>query len=277
MGLQQKGIINRGKLSEAISTYEVTIAQNIQNPQKENGVFIVADMTNNFQYSLNSTWENLFTNLVPGSDTIAKLGNTSFKTGIFSRKYFKDGGSLSLNIELKIFDDGTAETNPVVKAAKGLSSLSVADAFSKEALAEGVNRGEKAIGEVKSFVGNVLGGNGQKSVGNVSNVINTLTDTGRTVSVRIGNIFNCQKMIITNLSVAYSRQTTVRGPLFGEFTITVESFESIVKTGTTFGINNILGEGSQGRVSIDGQNADGGIAANTNALGGFGGGGIGFG
>jgi len=215
---------------------------------------IVGDMKNQFQYSLSPEWANLFTNLVPGAELLQKIGDASLVTGLFSRKYFKGGGHLAINAEFRIVDKGNLSYNPIVNAARNLSNMVAPPPFDWERTLEQIkSRKELASGEFAQAVEGGLGA-GELAQG-AYNFLKTLTTSGRTVDCKIGSFFRSTAMIITSLNVTYSREITHQGPLFGDFTVGLETVEALVQgKNASVGVDGVLKAGGF-NIMFDGQDA----------------------
>jgi hypothetical protein len=70
----------------------------------------------------------------------------------------------------------------------------------------------------------------------------------RAVIVEVGTFLKCNHMVITNLNVSYSRELTKVGPLYGDFSVSVESIQALSKTpigggGNGYAVGNVLRSG----------------------------------
>ena len=261
MSLIEKGILRKESQQQSVDAWKVVVTQNVAKGMGT-GQSIVADMTGDFGWDLNSKWGELANGLIPEAvqDGAAKLGSTALKTGIFSQKYYQGGGDVSLKLQMKIFDDGSKPSNPVIQAAQFLSHLSVPDALTPGAAGAFIERQWDSL-TTSDFAGQIADkGAVQGTVDETEQVLKNISDNNRTVSVKVGHVFFCPLMVIDSVSVKYSRQLGPRGPLFGEYDLGVSTYQSAVKGNdpANFGIYGMF-RGDKGySITINGKDVNGG-------------------
>jgi hypothetical protein len=62
----------------------------------------------------------------------------------------------------------------------------------------------------------------------VDNLAQSLTQSPTSVTVRIGNYFKHEQMVITDVSVDFSREVTTTGPLYADFTVGISSLQTMI-------------------------------------------------
>lgn len=217
------------------------------------GFQVIGDLKNNFNFSLNAEYANLFSSLVPGAEFLTKIGNSSLTTGIFSKLYYKGGSHLVITSEFRILDEGESLVSPIVRSVKYLSNMLVADPFSISSITSELHQ---SLNKTGNFAKTTLneGKNlafGQKKFGDAfidtaysfNNYLQSITNNNRIVKVQIGDFFRCEGMVITSLTVTYSRELTHTGPLYCDINVSFQSLEAIHRgSSQPYGINALLNE-----------------------------------
>lgn len=212
---------------------------------------IIGQMKEKFKFDLNAEWAPLFANLIPGADFLQKTGDASLTTGVFSRKYYKGGGYLKINTSFRILENGDNNYSNVIYAAKILSSLLVPNSLNAIKSGGAINtKAKSSADDLGNLLKKVAGGDVsfQDVISTGEQLLKNITGNGRTVSLIIGDFFNCNRMIITDVSSEYSKEVTHigngTGPLYGDFSVSFETLESVTRDGTgtasDYNINNIL-------------------------------------
>lgn len=195
---------------------------------------LVGYLTNEFQYNVNSNWETLFD--LNGKfkilETVATAsGKPLFRSGLFTRKYYKGGSYIEFPVEFRIVDWEGQGT--VIAAAKFLTktvlpiNVNVEDI---EKIGTDVgNTANKAYDSVRNDTQEILddGGSIGQKAGKVLGLgfkaaekyADELDKNGvRPVQVSIGKFLN-KSLIIENVGVKYSREIGANGPLYGDFNV----------------------------------------------------------
>lgn len=258
MTLRQRPLFSQRGIEQNKRTYQVVIRPHAESQEGLGSV--IGNLKNEFSMALNAEWAPLFDSIVPGADTLRKLGDASLMSGIFSRKYFKGGNHLTLPIEMRILDEGIGSTSPVVDAVRNLTNLVVARPFNFEQSKALIERKAKgAVQGGKQAASGILNPD-ESAPGALLKGANTLfkglTDSNRLVSINIGTFFKCPGMIITGVTYTYSREQTDRGPLFADFSVQAESMQAIVRGSGDYGVDSVITGGKHYRVTIDGNDTD---------------------
>lgn len=237
MAIQKREFMSlKGRMTNS-KLYDIRIAH------PDFGIPVIGKMKNNFSFQLSAKWADLFNGLIPGAELLMKTGNASLTTGIFSQKYFQGGNNLQLNSEFRVFDDGRYDFNPVERATKSLSNMTVSKPFSKEQIERDLKgAGGETLGFAGRLIANIGQGKGKEAVEVGYDVLNTWADRimARAVNVKIGNFFNCSGMAIESVNVTYSKEMTRTGPLFGDFSVGLLSLRAIERGTGKFGVDTIL-------------------------------------
>jgi len=192
----------------------------------KDAVAVEGQMSKDFQFQLNAQWQELIGGSIPGVETLKKLGQTGMTTGVLSQKYYAGGGYISFPLEFRVFEDGTGN---VAKHTKALAKFLVADSGGITA-SEALNKAAA------------------QAVKGVMNPIDTIKNAfgsmwARTVKLSIGNFFSSSGMIITSLDTTWSRMLTKTGPLYADFSLTLESLQAVHRDSGQFGIDAMIGSG----------------------------------
>lgn len=189
------------------------------------GTSITGNMTSEFGFELTAEWEQLLSMsgfMETGQKFMQAIGSPAFTTGIFTRKFYKGGSYFNFNVDFRIVDwDGDVK-NKVVVAARRLSDLLLPIKRSSSSFANELEN-LKATGS--SLVGGIMDG----SVKNESQLLSKLGKSGvGAVRVTIGNYFTGD-LIVESMSVKYSKEKTMTGPLYGDFTVGLSTIEILGK------------------------------------------------
>jgi len=212
---------------------------------------------NPINFKLGAKWGDLFNGLIPGAEVLQKTGDASLTTGIFSQKYFQGGNNLDLNVEFRIYDDGSSEINPVTEGARNLAGMTVSDPIDIKRQASAINNRLGKTKEVITESFNALTEGRYRDVGDIAKtqVADWMDNiNNRKVTLNIQNLVSCTHMAITDVSVTYSPSQTHTGPLFGDFSVSLISLQAITRGGGAYGINDILNRRSY-NITIDGMDA----------------------
>ena len=164
-----------------------------------------------------ATWDKLLSSmggLDKYLDFAKKAGSHVGQSGMLTKQYFKDGARLDFTLDFKIVDwDGKSNEYDVVNIAKKLTQLTMVQNYNaidiKKQDTPGKSKMENFFsgGHVKSS----LGGAPSTVYIQISNFINT------------GNVRNYGQMIVKSVDATFSKEMTNRGPLFANFSVSVES------------------------------------------------------
>lgn len=229
--------------------YEVTIS-------KGNTLSVGGQMKENFAFQLQAEYAKLMSGVIPFSELFKKLGYTQLTTGIFSRKYYTGGNHLQMNVDFRVFEDYSESGNStdknksrehtygskIIKASRDLSRLMTADSntIGKDTPSKTLKDINNQYESIKKSTGSVE--IAKTSVkGLVSDIVDRMNK--RTVSLKIGNFFKHNGMVMTSLDVSYSRELTRVGPLYADFKVSLESIEAMD--------NGKFGQPSEGGVLLD--------------------------
>lgn len=175
-------------------------------------------LKDNFVMNMSATWDTLISLDGAFSTLRTALGVAGiglFNSGIFTRKFYKGGSYIEINPTFRVVDwDGTPE-NSVIDISKTLYSYVIPKAILTDK--DGKNKTN-------------LGGFSGKTYQQATNFLNRLrtslaNNAPSTVRVRLSNFFSFNDMAITSVSVTYSKEMTVNGPLYADFNVSLTSAE----------------------------------------------------
>lgn len=209
---------------------------------------------NPINFKLSAKWADLFNGLIPGAELLAKTGDASLTTGIFSQKYFQGGNNLDMTVEFRLYDNGDTRYNPVIKSAKDLAKMTVADTAGFKNVEAGLNAIGDQINNTAETIKNIGSGDitlkqGLNSV--VGGAIERMAQRAVTLDIS-GGLFKCTKMVIQDVNVTYSGAQTHTGPLYGDFSVGLISLQAITRGGGAYGVDSILTERTP-NILIDGR------------------------
>jgi len=215
---------------------------------------VTGAMTNEFSFNVAAQWEPIFSTggvIQTIEDQLTKFGLTAFKSGIFTRKFYKGGSYLEFQSDFRIVDWEGDYENSVVRAAKILvdSTLPIVPSDIKKNVNTIYGAGKELTNRTIESGRNVLGGgdvaNGVSTFAkNGTAFIDTVTNIGaKEVSVTLGNFWR-GKLVIEDVNVKYSFEQTESGPLYGDFSVKFSTRE-IPSRGSKIGFQS-----ASGRVSI---------------------------
>jgi hypothetical protein len=217
-----------------------------------NGNFtVIGQMKNPFSLSLEAEWADLLDGTIPGTELFKKLGNTELASGVFTQKYFSKGGFYDIDVEFRVLEDLSEKPqngkiqSKVVNSARAIGNQMLP---SNEGIISSIEGGFKKVGK---FIGETeltptgLLKAGEKAVNNVINA-----GASRTVNLQIGNFFNCSSMIIKSFKCDYSKEIILDvGPMYADFTLSLQSLQAGHQGGGTYGIDGVLTQ-QKSRVTI---------------------------
>lgn len=183
--------------------------------------YVEGYLQNEFNYSVQADWQPLLDGIV-GNGLMGKAsgvtGSPLFMSGLYKRKFYKGGGYISFNVDIRLLSDenthlhenkGGKISNPKT-AAHWLASLclptedpSVVEMFGKA--------GDIALEIAKGAADSISGG----LIKNTRpTTLDKMSDTmgkpyARTIRVKIGNMFESNDMIIDSVDFKYSRQNVL--------------------------------------------------------------------
>jgi hypothetical protein len=225
----------------------------------EHGAWRVEGVSKNpLNFKLGAKYQDLFNGLVPGAELLYKTGSSSLGSGIFTQKYFAGGNNLDMNVEFRIYDDGTQDINPCIQGARNLANMTVTDALGVGGAVNALNRLAKgAYEEYKDLISQIaengIGGLSQKAVDLLDKFSSAINK--RAVTLTVMNLFRCRQMAIQDVSVTYSPSLTHTGPLFADFSISLLSLQAITRGSGAYGVDSIL-KSTKYNIMIDGAEAD---------------------
>jgi hypothetical protein len=185
--------------------------------------YVEGYLQNEFNYGVTADWQPLLDNIV-GNGLLGKAsgftGSPLFQSGLYKRKFYKGGGYISFNVDIRLLSDehsslsgkttdsqgGGKITNPKT-AAHWLSSLCLPTTDpSVVKMLEGA--GDFLMEGVKDAANAIAG---QDKFQNENNTVDKVSEAvgkpyARTIRVKIGNMFASDDMIIDAVDVKYSRQ-----------------------------------------------------------------------
>lgn len=246
MALTRSSVMTQTGKRKSDNAFLVTIFK--ENEKQQRTLEVKGVTKNPFSFKLNAKYADLFSGLVPGAELLQKTGDASLTTGIFSQKYYQGGNNLDMQVEFRIYDDGTTSENPVIDTARTLGKLMVSNPFSGKGVTNALG---KSVDAVKKTIEGVVTANGDK----VGDALEEFAGgiNSRVVNLDIHGIFRCSKMLITDLQVTHSPSQTHSGPLFGDFSVTLISLQAITKGGGgEYDIDNILHSRQSARITQDG-------------------------
>ncbi len=191
---------------------------------------IVGILKNQVNLSMAANFETLLS-LDSKFSTARKVlgisGNNIFTTGIFTRKFFRSGGYVVIPIEFRVVDwEGTGN---VLRDAVDIYQSTVPKGRGKLAKTD-ISRVSTAF--KKTLVEGFKLGTGKQTIEQTVNNIQTggLGDSApQPVPVEISTYFKMSRMIITSVSGVFSKEVTPQGPLFADFSVTVESEQAVTQ------------------------------------------------
>jgi hypothetical protein len=228
----------------------------------------------------------------PVLDTIDKgldfmngvTGRSFTNTGIFTRKFYSQSGDLKISPSFRVMDFNN-EGLPVSAALifsslcipkKNGQSLNILPDSAANTAKEGVDNLKNAA--LKITAPTDSGGadkesNTENSKGIIPNVVNALSDQAKdtidvfrnqkanwsvspsTVDIDIGGWLSITDMVLTDVGVEFSMETSVNGPIYADFNLTLVTRENLVlnEDGTMDQISmsglSTLDKNNTGRVS----------------------------
>ncbi len=186
--------------------------------------YVEGYLQNEFNYGVTADWQPLLDNIV-GNGLLGKAsgftGSPLFQSGLYKRKFYKGGGYISFNVDIRLLSDehsslsdkkldskgGGKITNPKT-AAHWLSSLCLPTTDpSVVKILEGA--GNFLLEGVKGAADLATGG--LVKFENENNTLDKAVEAmgkpyARTIRVSIGNMFDSSDMVIDSVDVKYSRQ-----------------------------------------------------------------------
>ncbi len=215
---------------------------------------IIGALTSEFSFNVNAQWEPIFSTggvIQTIEDQLTKFGFTAFKSGIFTRKFYKGGSYLEFQSDFRIVDWEGDYENSVVRAAKILadSTLPIVPQDIKENVNTIYGAGKEFVDDsFRSGANNLSNSSVANQVSTVAKngkaFIDTVTNIGaKEVSVTLGNYWR-GKLIIEDVNAKYSLEQTESGPLYGDFTVKFSTRE-IPSRGNLTGFQS-----ASGRVSV---------------------------
>lgn len=237
-------LINEKQLSENKQYYNVKISND--------NWFVIGQMKTPLQFQLNAEYADLIGSEIPHTEILKKLGDTTLTTGIFSQKYFSKGGHLELSLEFRVHEGEYQENemnlykqgiSKVTKYASNLSNMVVADPGIQTVRGGAEYIVNKKDATIKTAIDIATSDNIPGALFNkLSGALHK-----RTVNVEVGTFLRCSAMVITSLNVTYSRELTEVGPLYGDFTVGVQSIQALHRgtdgSDSAFSVNNVLRSG----------------------------------
>jgi len=186
-----------------------------------------------FKITMSNEYGQLFDSL-PMADALAKIGEPSLQTGVFSKKYFKGGGDLDLKISFRVVEDGTSNTYKAIEDLLIMSSNLPFDTVKTLDKAIGKVKAQliAAGGIVKGAFDSVTEGNASSLINAAYNYVNELSNgiDNRTVTFNYGTIFSASDMVVKDIDVTYSNEMTHSGPLFVDFSVGLISVMATIGT-----------------------------------------------
>jgi hypothetical protein len=221
---------------------------------------IVGYLTDKFSTNLTAEWESIINadGILSGMrDALGVAGIRLFSTGIWTRKFYKQGSYLELQPQFRIVDwNGTGVVPNVASILSQLTTirnLGTGDAVQKQ-LDEKQKSLEKertaskdktaTVGMVRGLFDATIG----SMVGGVPPSVGIRI--GKYFNVPPGNFANGTGMAVKSVQVTYSKELTTGGnPLYGDFNVGLSSIE-VVSTGRLL---SFFSAGDQGnsRVTIE--------------------------
>jgi hypothetical protein len=234
-------LVNERTLANTRDFYNIKLSQ-------KDGWYVIGQMKNPIQFQMNAEYNDLIGTEIPGADLMKKFGNTSLSSGIFSQKYFSNGGHLELALEFRV-NEGQYQEGETNLYNQNISK--VTEYANRLAQMVATDVGPQDLG---SFIG-ILKDTGEKALNLVTGALDSKKNTfdytqgkileainNRTISVEAGRFLKCDGMVITSLGVTYSKELTKVGPLYADFVVNVQSIQALHKGNTgTFAVGNVLG------------------------------------
>lgn len=219
------------------SDYLITIDNSIQ------GV-----ITSEFSVESSAQWEPIFN--IPDSfaqveNMMNATGVSIFKSGIFTRKFYKGGSYLEFGIDFRVVDwDGGPKTDII-----GITKQLIEYTAPVEPNVQHLGRAVELTKDYAKLVGksgsDLL--TGEKSGTEVSKTLYSDTSEmlkkvsnlgGQEIPVTIGHWWS-GNLVIENVSAKYSRERTARGPLYADYSIKFSTREILSKTSISRGFKQL--------------------------------------
>jgi len=206
---------------------------------------VVGIMTNKLALSLQASWETLISTdgFFGGiQKAMGAAGYSVFNAGIWTRKFYKGGSYLSFSPSFRIID-WHGEGNVITSARLLLSKTApkwagqrkqnqfdkytTNESNSKLSAEQRINRGKDFLDAARDVLTS-----GKNTLKNFS-----LSKAPSPVYVEVSNYFKQANMIIESVSVEFSEEMGPKGPLMGDFSVTLSSIEAT--TANDIGLINV--------------------------------------
>lgn len=238
-------------------------------------------LKNSIDWSVNANWENinpssilssiagsnpLLEALDTGVDLLFAAGGTSYtNTGLFTRKYYKQSGYLSIKPSFRIFDYDnrgtpiqmglilsslclatidpkasmeliTPENSPAIQAIGGkVIDTTVGTVTNTAAVIVDTIEGNKTTGaSTKTTIGDFAKNTGEvmkkslnAAVVGLEGARVSVSNGPDTVIIEIGNWLRLTDMVVDSVNITYSEQMTDMGPLYADIDIALSSLETM--------------------------------------------------
>ena len=210
-------------LEGANAQHKVTIMtldkKTLQTPNGEiKTPYVEGYLQNEFNYSVQADWQPLLDGIV-GNGLMGKAsgmtGSPLFQSGLYKRKFYKGGGYISFNVDIRLLSDQHTHLgqnyngkilNPKT-AAHWLASLCLPTEDPSVVAMLGVAGDiatEMAKGAVDSMTGGLIKNTTPTTLDKLGDAL--AKPYARTVRIKIGNMFDSFDMIIDSVDFKYSRQ-----------------------------------------------------------------------
>lgn len=211
--------------AEASEDYKIVIGGNIE------GI-----ITSEFSVESSAQWEPIF-NIPDGFSQVENMMNATgvslFKSGIFTRKFYKGGSYLEFAVDFRVVDwEGGAGTN-IVDITKQLISYTAPTEPNTAQLGTAFElAGEFGSQVVEAGASFVEGGAGAAesvfdATGDLLRRVSNLG--GQEVQVSIGHWWS-GLLVIESVNAKYSRERTQRGPLYADYSVKFSTREILSKS-----------------------------------------------
>lgn len=180
-------------------------------------------LQNEFNYGVTADWQPLLDNIV-GNGLLGKAsgftGSPLFQSGLYKRKFYKGGGYISFNVDIRLLSDEHSSLSDAKPGSQGSGKITNPKTAAHWLSSLCLPTTDPSVVKMLEAAGNLLieGGRGAANVivgqdkfENENNTVDKAAEAvgkpyARTIRVRIGNMFDSSDMIIDAVDVKYSRQ-----------------------------------------------------------------------
>ena len=262
MGSQLKSIYNKSSYANAISpanmgqygiAFKVNPFYGINGTTDDaaNIVTVTGILKNAISWSVPANWqtlglEDIISSIAASNPLLGAIdkgfevvntaaGKSFNNSGLFTRKFYKNSGDLTINPSFRVFDFN----NQGLPMAAGMlfTSLCLPKKINADAIdvQEGAQKGLNALlsatavidSVAKTDTTNTTQNLGNMAVTNLKGATLNWTVSPTTVDVEIGTWLKLKKLVLTNVSVSYSFEMTNAGPLYADFDLTLATRENL--------------------------------------------------